>query len=88
MVSSVDEGCINRTALCTKPLGTHFASGSNSGIANIYNREEFLRGKRKPIKVVDNLNTKVDFTRFNHDSQILAICSGLQKSSLKLIHIP
>jgi U3 small nucleolar RNA-associated protein 18 len=84
----VDEGCINSTALCTNSLGTHFASGSDCGTVNIYNREEFLRGKRNPIKVIDNLNKKVDFMRFNHDSQILAICSGLQKSSLKLIHIP
>ena len=40
----VDEGCINGTALCTSPSGTHFAAGSDSGIVNIYNREEFLGG--------------------------------------------
>ncbi|CAK8533942.1 unnamed protein product [Lathyrus sativus] len=84
----VDEGCINSTALCINPGGTHFAAGSDSGVVNIYNREEFLGGKKKPIKVIDNLNTTVDFMRFNHDSQILAICSGMKKSSLKLIHIP
>ncbi|KAJ1400146.1 WD40/YVTN repeat-like-containing domain superfamily [Sesbania bispinosa] len=84
----VDEGCINSTALCTSPGGTHFAAGSDSGIVNIYNREEFLGGKRKPIKTIENLTTKVDFMRYNHDSQILAICSTMKKSSLKLIHIP
>ncbi|XP_027362905.1 U3 small nucleolar RNA-associated protein 18 homolog [Abrus precatorius] len=84
----VDEGCINGTALCTSPSGTHFAAGSNSGIVNIYNREDFLGGKRKPIKTIENLTTKVDFMKFNHDSQILAICSGMKKSSLKLIHVP
>ncbi|KAK7328074.1 hypothetical protein VNO77_22170 [Canavalia gladiata] len=84
----VDDGCINGTALCTSPGGTHFAAGSDSGIVNIYNREEFLGGKKKPIKTIENLTTKVDFMKFNHDSQILAICSSMKKSSLKLIHIP
>ncbi|KAL2342046.1 hypothetical protein Fmac_009986 [Flemingia macrophylla] len=88
MHKGVDEGCINGTALCTSPGGTHFAAGSDSGIVNVYNREEFLGGKRKPVKTIENLTTKVDFMRFNHDSQILAICSSMKKSSLKLIHIP
>ncbi|KAL1331146.1 hypothetical protein HN51_048397 [Arachis hypogaea] len=88
MHKGVDEGCINSTALSTSPGGKLFAAGSDSGIVNIYNREEFLGGKRKPIKTIENLTTKVDFMKFNHDSQILAICSGMKKSSLKLIHIP
>ncbi|KAF7822241.1 U3 small nucleolar RNA-associated protein 18-like protein [Senna tora] len=84
----IDEGCINSTALSTSPGGALFAAGSDSGIVNIYNRDEFLGGKKKPIKTIENLTTKVDFMRFNNDSQILAICSGMKKSSLKLIHIP
>ncbi|XP_024166424.1 U3 small nucleolar RNA-associated protein 18 homolog isoform X2 [Rosa chinensis] len=85
---AVDEGCINGTALCTSPNGKLFAAGSDSGIVNIYNREEFLGGKRKPIKTVENLTTKVDFLKFNTDSQILAICSSMKKNSLKLVHVP
>ncbi|KAF7818388.1 U3 small nucleolar RNA-associated protein 18-like protein [Senna tora] len=84
----IDEGCINSTALCTSPGGELFAAGSDSGIVNIYNRDEFLGGKKKPMKTIENLTTKVDLMRFNKDSQILAICSGMKKSSLKLIHIP
>ncbi|GMH13301.1 hypothetical protein Nepgr_015142 [Nepenthes gracilis] len=84
----VDEGCINGTALCTASLGNLFAAGSSSGIVNIYNREEFLGGKGKPLKAIENLTTKVDFLKFNHDAQILAVCSNMKKSSLKLIHIP
>ncbi|KGN61987.1 U3 small nucleolar RNA-associated protein 18 homolog [Cucumis sativus] len=84
---AVDEGCINGTALCTSPNGL-FAAGSNSGIVNIYNRQEFLGGKKKPLKAIENLTTKVDFLKFNHDAQILAICSRMKQSSLKLIHIP
>ncbi|XP_044466156.1 U3 small nucleolar RNA-associated protein 18 homolog [Mangifera indica] len=85
---AVDEGCINGTALCTSPNGTFFAAGSDSGIVNIYNREEFLGGKRKPIKTIENLTTKLDFMKFNNDAQILAICSTMKKNSLKLVHIP
>ncbi|XP_068323550.1 U3 small nucleolar RNA-associated protein 18 homolog [Pyrus communis] len=85
---AVDEGCINGTSLCTSPTGTLFAAGSDSGIVNIYNREDFLGGKRKPIKTIENLTTKVDFLKFNGDAQILAICSSMKKDSLKLIHVP
>lgn len=84
----VDEGCMNGTALCTSPNGKLFAAGSDSGIVNIYNREEFLGGKRKPIKIIENLTTKVDFLKFNNDAQILAISSSMKKNSLKLIHVP
>ncbi|KAK8519660.1 hypothetical protein V6N13_104775 [Hibiscus sabdariffa] len=65
-----------------------FAAGSDSGIVNIYNRDEFLGGKRKPIKTVENLTTKIDFMKFNSDDQILAICSTMKKNSLKLMHVP
>ncbi|XVE95513.1 hypothetical protein REPUB_Repub02eG0103900 [Reevesia pubescens] len=85
---AVDEGCINGTALCTSPNGRMIAAGSDSGIVNIYNRDEFLGGKRKPIKTIENLTTKVDFMKFNSDAQILAICSTMKKNSLKLIHVP
>ncbi|XVE86284.1 hypothetical protein DITRI_Ditri18aG0023300 [Diplodiscus trichospermus] len=85
---AVDEGCINGTTLCTSPNGRMFAAGSNSGIVNIYNRDEFLGGKRKPIKTIENLTTKVDFMKFNSDAQIIAIRSTMKKNSLKLIHVP
>lgn len=83
-----DEGCINGTALSASPSGALFAAGSASGIVNVYNREEFLGGKRKPMKTIENLTTKVDFMKFNNDAQVLAISSSMKKNSLKLIHIP
>ncbi|KAK4603647.1 hypothetical protein RGQ29_012240 [Quercus rubra] len=85
---AVDAGCINSTSLSTSPNGKLFAAGSDSGIVNVYNREEFLGGKRKPIKTIENLTTKVDFLKFNNDAQILAISSSMKKNSLKLIHVP
>ncbi|XP_050238850.1 U3 small nucleolar RNA-associated protein 18 homolog [Mercurialis annua] len=85
---AVDEGCLTGTALSTSSNGSLFAAGSDSGIVNVYNREEFLGGKRKPIKTIDNLTTKVDFMKFSNDAQILAVCSHMKKNSLKLIHVP
>ncbi|KAL5712394.1 hypothetical protein ACHQM5_014574 [Ranunculus cassubicifolius] len=84
----VDEGCIMGTSLGASPNGSLFAAGSSSGIVNVYNREEFLGGKRKPVKSIENLTTKVDLVKFNHDAQIMAICSTMQKNSLKLVHVP
>ncbi|KAL6012739.1 hypothetical protein ACLOJK_003228 [Asimina triloba] len=85
---AVDEGCITGSALCTSPDSNLFAAGSTSGIVNIYNREEFLGGKRKPIKTIENLVTRIDSLKFNRDAQILAITSSMQKSSIKLVHVP
>ncbi|KAK4603643.1 hypothetical protein RGQ29_012236 [Quercus rubra] len=85
---AVDAGCVNSTSLSTSPNGKLFAAGSDSGIVNVYNREEFLGGKRKPMNTIENLTTKVDFLKFNNDAQILAISSSMKKNSLKLIHVP
>ncbi|KAK9087145.1 hypothetical protein Syun_029539 [Stephania yunnanensis] len=85
---TVDEGCVTSSAICTSSNGALFAAGSTSGIVNIYHNEMFLVGKEKPLKTIENLTTSVDFMKFNHDSQILAICSKMQKNSLKLVHVP
>ncbi|KAL7217758.1 hypothetical protein ACSBR2_011071 [Camellia fascicularis] len=49
---AIDEGCIHGSALCTSPDGSLFAASSDSGIVDVYNREEFLGEKRKPIKTI------------------------------------
>ncbi|MQM22623.1 hypothetical protein Taro_055678, partial [Colocasia esculenta] len=83
-----DEGCLVGSALCTSSDSSLFAAGSSSGIVNVYKREEFIAGKRKPLKTIENLTTNVDFLKFNHDSQILALGSCMKKNSLKLVHLP
>lgn len=45
-----DEGCIKGTSLSTSPNGRLFTAGSESGIVNVYNGDDFLGGKRKPMK--------------------------------------
>ncbi|KAJ0963286.1 hypothetical protein J5N97_028408 [Dioscorea zingiberensis] len=85
---AVDEGCLTGSALCTSPDSSLFAAGSSSGIVNIYKQDEFLGGKRKPLKTIESLSTQVDCLKFNHDAQILALCSRMKKNSLRLVHVP
>ncbi|KAF8052663.1 hypothetical protein N665_1523s0018 [Sinapis alba] len=88
LYKGVDEGSTCGTSLCSSPNGALFASGTDRGIVNIYKKDEFLGGKRKPIKTVDNLTSMIDFMKFNHDGQILAIISRMNKDSIKLVHVP
>ncbi|KAM7254073.1 hypothetical protein ACFE04_031755 [Oxalis oulophora] len=83
-----DEGGFKGTSLCTSPNGSLFAAGSYSGVVNIYNRKEFLGGKRRPMKTIDNLTSKINFMKFNHDAQLLAMCSKQNASGIRLVHIP
>eukprot|EP01018_Ginkgo_biloba_P008299 Gb_28754 [translate_table: standard] len=83
-----DEGCVNSSALSVSPNSNYFATGSDSGIVNVYNRDEFLGGVKKPLKSLANLVTVVDNLKFNCDSQILAICSRMKRDNLKLVHLP
>ncbi|XP_078435720.1 transducin/WD40 repeat-like superfamily protein [Wolffia australiana] len=84
----VDEGCLTGSALCTSPGNALFAAGSSSGIVNVYSSGEFLGGKKRPLKTIENLTTKIDCLKFSPDAQILAICSSMKKNSLKLVHAP
>ncbi|CAN8256382.1 unnamed protein product [Cochlearia groenlandica] len=88
LYKGVDEGSTCGTSLCSSLNGSLFASGTDRGIVNIYKKAEFVGGKRKPIKTVDNLTSKIDFMKFNHDGQILAIVSKMNKNSVKLVHVP
>ncbi|XP_072952467.1 U3 small nucleolar RNA-associated protein 18 homolog [Typha angustifolia] len=84
----IDEGSLMGSSLCASPNSSLFAAGSSSGIVNVYKREEFLGGKRKPLKTIESLTTMVDQMKFNHDAQILAISSRMKKNGLKLVHVP
>ncbi|KAF3325314.1 U3 small nucleolar RNA-associated protein 18 [Carex littledalei] len=82
-----DEGSLLATSLCVSPDSSLFCTGSSSGIVNLYKRDEFLGGKRKPVKIVKNLTTEVNEMRFNHDAQILAICSRMKSKAVRLVHV-
>ncbi|KAM0861609.1 hypothetical protein ACQ4PT_045776 [Festuca glaucescens] len=88
MHKATDEGSLTGLSLCTSLDSSYFATGSSSGIVNVYKRDEFLGGKRKPLKTIENLTTDIGQMKFNHDAQILAICSGKERNGMRLVHVP
>ncbi|CAL5039889.1 unnamed protein product [Urochloa decumbens] len=85
---AIDDGSLAGVSLCTSRDSSLFATGSTSGIVNVYKRDDFLGGKRKPLKTIENLTTDVGEMKFNHDAQILAITSRKERNGMRLVHVP
>nr|CAB3498651.1 unnamed protein product [Digitaria exilis] len=85
---AMDDGSLAGVSLCTSRDSSLFAAGSTSGIVNVYKRDDFLGGKRKPLKTIENLTTDVGEMKFNHDAQILAITSRKERNGMRLVHVP
>ena len=85
---AMDDGSLAGISLCTSRDSSLFATGSTSGIVNVYKRDDFLGGKRKPLKTIENLTTDVGEMKFNHDAQILAITSRKERNGMRLVHVP
>jgi U3 small nucleolar RNA-associated protein 18 len=84
----VDDGCVNGTVLSLSPNGRFLATGSRQGFVNIYNSEDVAASKQpKPLKVISNLTTEITDLRFNHTSELLAMCSIDANNALKLLHV-
>ncbi|CAD6338328.1 unnamed protein product [Miscanthus lutarioriparius] len=83
-----DDGSLAGISLCTSQDSSLFATGSTSGIVNVYKRDDFLGGKRKPLKTIENLTTDIGEMKFNHDAQILAISSRKERNGMRLVHVP
>ncbi|EES02349.1 hypothetical protein BDA96_03G044800 [Sorghum bicolor] len=83
-----DDGSLAGISLCTSQDSSLFATGSTSGIVNVYKGDDFLGGKRKPLKTIENLTTDIGEMKFNHDAQILAISSRKERNGMRLVHIP
>lgn len=95
----VDEGCLNSTALTCSNSGRLFATGSNSGVVNVYNRQHGPAAEgpisrpmaacpATPLHTFMNLATTIDSLAFSPDTQLLAMGSRMKKDSLRLVHVP
>lgn len=95
----VDEGCLNSTALVCSNSGSFFATGSNSGVVNVYDKQQgFMQGGEvnrptaarpaRPLHNFMNLTTSIDNLAFSPDTQLLAMGSRMKKDSLRLVHVP
>ncbi|KJZ78407.1 hypothetical protein HIM_02445 [Hirsutella minnesotensis 3608] len=100
-----DDGCVGGIVLA---LGGHggpqalgedrwVAVGSNSGITNIYERQELLvpdqsgvavKERPTPKRMLDQLVTPITVLAFSPDGQLLAFGSREKKDALRLVHLP
>lgn len=100
-----DEGCVGGIVLA---LGGHqgpaalgddrwVSVGSNSGITNIYDRNELLvlnseevaiKERPTPTRVFEQLVTPITHITFSPDGQLMAFGSQHKKDALRLVHLP
>ncbi|KAI6770186.1 hypothetical protein HG530_004815 [Fusarium avenaceum] len=100
-----DEGCVGGIVLA---LGGHqgpavlgddrwVAVGSNSGITNIYDRNELvvlkseevtIKERPTPTRVLEQLVTPITHITFSPDGQLMAFGSQHKKDALRLVHLP
>ncbi|KAF5241328.1 hypothetical protein FAUST_4010 [Fusarium austroamericanum] len=100
-----DEGCVGGIVLA---LGGHqgpaalgddrwVSVGSNSGITNIYDRNELLvlnseevaiKERPTPTRVLEQLVTPITHITFSPDGQLMAFGSQHKKDALRLVHLP
>jgi U3 small nucleolar RNA-associated protein 18 len=84
----VDDGCVNGTTLAISSNGKFLAAGSRQGFVNIYNREDVCASKYpKPLKAFSNLTSEITDLKFNHTSELLAMCSIYGKNAIRLAHV-
>lgn len=75
-----DEGSLKTTTISsTQHL---LATGSTSGIVNIYNLNDYSA----PIKAIENLTTNIDCLTFNPDGEILGLSSKWKANGARLYH--
>ncbi|CAI5445761.1 unnamed protein product [Caenorhabditis angaria] len=83
----VDDGAVHGTCLAISQHGEYFATGSDTGIVNVYDGSSCRqKAEPKPLFNIDNLVTKVSAAAFNSDAQLLAICSNVKDNQIRLIH--
>ena len=68
------------TRLCISPDDRHVATGSTSGVVNLFKGSDFHQpSKIEPRRSIMNLRTTITDLQFNHDGNILAMSSADKK---------
>lgn len=83
----VDHGCVNGTTIAASPNGRYIATGSNSGVVNLYDESCLSNHYPIPLRAVTNLTTSCSSLVFNSTTEILAMASNEADSAVKLLHI-
>ncbi|KAI5735698.1 hypothetical protein M8J77_021507 [Diaphorina citri] len=82
----LDDGCVKGTRLAVSPDGKLLATGSNSGVVNIYHLP-ITSYQPTPDKILLHLTTGVTDLSFNHTSEILAFSSLDKNAAVKLYNV-
>ncbi|OQR68775.1 hypothetical protein BIW11_12688 [Tropilaelaps mercedesae] len=87
----LDDGCLKGQSLALSPDERLLATGCNSGIVNVYNVEQLLKGREasrtpKPLKCVKNIVTPLTTLAFNPSSEILLAASRYKPEAVKMVH--
>jgi U3 small nucleolar RNA-associated protein 18 len=94
-----DEAAVNPTVMSVAPDGRYYATGSSTGVLNVYSPPDLVLNRggsgaggellsHRPLKGLTNLTTPIDLAAFNSDSQLLAFASGRKKDALRIVHMP
>ncbi|XP_037948070.1 U3 small nucleolar RNA-associated protein 18 homolog [Teleopsis dalmanni] len=85
----VDDGCIRGSVMDLSPDQRLLATASQEGVVNVYNFDTVhATSAPTPLKRLFNLTTNISDIKFNHTSELLAMCSGLVPAAVKLCHFP
>lgn len=93
-----DEGSLGASSIAVTGTSSSslLASGSKSGIVNLYHditrntpmQTSIGAETIQPTKTLTHLTTVVDSMAFSNDGQILALASRMKRDALRLIHVP
>jgi len=83
-----DEGCITGTSIALSPNDQFLATGSDSGIVNIYDCSAINSTSPSPVKTLKNLTTEITTLKFNITTELLAVGSSYKIGAARLVHFP
>eukprot|EP01017_Pseudomicrothorax_dubius_P042738 TRINITY_DN7018_c0_g1_i3.p1 TRINITY_DN7018_c0_g1~~TRINITY_DN7018_c0_g1_i3.p1 ORF type:complete len:384 (+),score=89.46 TRINITY_DN7018_c0_g1_i3:134-1285(+) len=81
-----DHGSYNTTCCDLSANGTYFATGSHSGVVNVYTRAR--DGSTSHLKELGNLTTAVSSLSFNEANGMMVAFSKWKRNAVRLVHLP
>lgn len=77
-----DDGGVRGTAVASSD--SHLACASDSGIVNVYPRDDRLGGEKRTF---ENITTAIGCMSISPDEQLIAFASAVQRDQLKVAHL-
>lgn len=89
-----DEGSFGGSSLAVSPSGRFIACGCQTGLVNLYDRDEAFKSaaggcaRPSPIYTISNLVTSITTLRFDPTSELLVMASADKADAIKMVHLP